>query len=88
MKVKTMKDEEGNVVTSQIIIHDDDNNEFFQSFDKIVAKKGQSGKVYLDKHWTFEGVLAKHFLTLFLEETAEKIEEKIHSGEYSLANLN
>ena len=87
MKVENMTSSQGNKVANQFVIRDDNNNEYFQSYRSIIAKRSQD-KIYLDKYfWDYSRTTGK-YRNLFLNETIAETRAKIKSGEYILADLN
>jgi hypothetical protein len=87
MKVENMTSPQGNKVANQFIITDDDNNDYFQSYRSIIAKRSR-GKIYLDEYyWDYSRTTGK-YRNEFLNETIAETRAKIKSGEYILTNLN
>ena len=87
MKVENMTSPQGNKVANQFIIIDDDNNEYFQSYRSIIAKRSQ-GQIYLDEYyWDYSRTTGK-YRNEFLNETIAETRAKIKSGEYILTDLN
>ena len=87
MKVENMTSSQGNKVANQFVIRDDNNNEYFQSYRSIIAKRSQD-KIYLDKYfWDYSRTTGK-YRNLFLNETIAETRAKIKSGEYILTDLN
>jgi len=87
MKVENMTSPQGNKVANQFIITDDDNNDYFQSYRSIIAKRSQ-GKIYLDEYyWDYSRTTGK-YRNEFLNETIAETRAKIKSGEYILTDLN
>ena len=87
MKVENMTSPQGNKVANQFIIRDNDNNEYFQSYRSIIAKRSQ-GKIYLDEYyWDYSRTTGK-YRNEFLNETIAETRAKIKSGEYILTDLN
>jgi len=78
----------GNPVANQFIIEDDGGNEFFQSYQSIIAKRDAGGNIFLDeKYWNYSRTTAK-YRNDFLEENTESTRKKVKTGEYVLVNLN
>lgn len=87
MKVENMTSPQGNKVANQFIITDDNNNDYFQSYRSIIAKRSQ-GKIYLDEYyWDYSRTTGK-YRNEFLGEGIAETRAKIKSGEYILADLN
>ena len=87
MKVWNMGGRSGKVA-NQFIIHDDEGNNFFQSYSSIIAKIDRGGSVTLDEiYWDYSRTTSK-YRAQFLGESTERTRRKIKSGEYKLANLN
>jgi len=87
MKVENMTSPQGNKVANQFIIIDDDNNDYFQSYRSIIAKRSQ-GQIYLDEYyWDYSRTTGK-YRNEFLNETIAETRAKIKSGEYILTDLN
>ena len=88
MKVSNIIGNAGNPVKNQFIITDDYGNRFFQSYESIIAKISNSGKVSLDsRFWNFS-VTTRKYRNIFLRETKKETEKKIASGLYTLCDLN
>ncbi len=88
MKVENMTSPQGNKVANQFIITDDDNNDYFQSYDSIIAFKDNEGNVTLDLYdWNYSRTTGK-YRNEFLREYIADTRAKIESGEYKLENLN
>ncbi|MDD4996504.1 MAG: hypothetical protein PHW15_03500 [Patescibacteria group bacterium] len=87
-KVENMTSKNGNSIPNQFIITDENGNEFFQSYDSIIAVKRPSGKIELDeKYWDYSTTTGK-YRNIFLHETKDITEMKIKSGVYILTDLN
>tara|TARA_R100000773_G_scaffold26787_2_gene23243 strand:+ start:348 stop:638 length:291 start_codon:yes stop_codon:yes gene_type:complete len=88
MKVTNMTSSKGNKIANQFIIYNDDGSRYFQSYNSVIAKIDNANNITLDqKFWNYSVTTGK-YRNIFLEENKKKTEEKIRSGEYSLANLN
>ena len=88
MKVENMTSPQGNKVANQFIITDNHNNEFFQSYNSVIAMRNDSGFIYLDKHyWDYSRTTGK-YRNEFLGEGIAETRKKIKSGEYRLVDLN
>lgn len=86
MKVQNMISSNGNTISNQFIIYND-NEQFFQSYDSLIVKISQ-GKTFLDSDtWDYSKTTAK-YRNQFLGETSKETQSKINSGEYILTNLN
>jgi hypothetical protein len=89
MKVKNMTSAKGNKVANQFIITDDNNNEYFQSYRSIIAKRdGDSYQIYLDEYFWDYSVTTGKYRNEFLGEGIAETRAKIKSGEYILTDLN
>lgn len=88
MNVRNIMSNKGNTIANQfIIVNDDNNDKFFQSYSSIIVKISD-GKIYLDEtYWDYSNTTSK-YRNLFLGETKAETEKKIKSGEYILTNLN
>jgi len=83
------------LANNQFIITDDKGNEYFQSYETIIAKKslwamntGTEDRIELDPKWTYSKTTSK-YRRIFLDgETTKETQAKIDSGEYILTNLN
>ena len=89
-----MTSNSGNSIANQFVITDDDGNEYFQSYQSIIAKKPRSHyswiklKILIDeKYWDYS-VTTGRYRNQFLGETKKETQAKIDSGEYILTNLN
>ena len=99
MNVQNMTSSNGNKIANQFIITDKDTNEYFQSYNSMIAKKvyinidfGNSNndkmQILLDKkYWNFSNTTSK-YRNKFLNETTKETQAKIKSGEYKLVDLN
>lgn len=101
MRVTNITSNKGNKIANQFIIHDDNNNKYFQSYNSTIVKienwdivesshinYERSRKVYLDKHfWNYSTTTGK-YRNIFLEESRKETEKKIKDGTYILTDLN
>ena len=89
VKVRNMSSPNGNKVSNQFVIENED-CDIFQSYGTIIAKKyfDGSGKVLLDESkWDYSRTTGK-YRNIFLGEVKSETLKKIKSGEYILTNLN
>jgi uncharacterized protein YwgA len=92
-----MTSSNGNKIANQFIITDKDTNEYFQSYNSMIAKKVYHSsdiaeenviEILLDKkYWNFSNTTSK-YRNKFLNETTKETMAKIKSGEYKLVDLN
>jgi uncharacterized protein YwgA len=97
MNVQNMTSSNGNKVANQFIVTDEDTNEYFQSYNSMIAKKVYHSsdvaeenvmQILLDKkYWNFSNTTSK-YRNKFLNETTKETQAKIKSGEYKLVDLN
>ena len=91
MKVENMTSNNGNKIANQFIITDD-NEEYFQSYKSIIAKKvlmnNQFFMVYLDKKYWDYSVTTSKYRNIFLNESKKETQKKIDNGTYILTDLN
>ena len=87
VKVRNMISSNGNAVANQFEIRTDDAT-YFQSYNSIIAKRMDSGVVYLDKNYWDYSVTTGRYRNMFLGENKGVTQMKIDSGEYILTNLN
>lgn len=91
MKVENMTSNKGNKIANQFIITND-NEEYFQSYKSIIAKKvlmnNQFFMTYLDKKYWDYSVTTGKYRNIFLNETKKETEKKIKDGTYILTDLN
>ncbi len=93
MKVENMTSSRGNKIANQFIIEQDDDNEFFQSYNSIIVHRGmdyENNKLFthLDiNKWDYSVTTSK-YRNMFLGETKKETQAKIDSGEYQLVDLN
>ena len=94
MNVQNMTSSNGNKVANQFVINGKGGDEYFQSYNSIIAKKEYSTdswedlQIYLDKKfWNFSNTTSK-YRNKFLNETTKQTIAKIKSGEYKLVDLN
>ena len=88
MKVFNMTSSKGNKIANQFIITDDHNNELFQSYHSIIAKRYTNGVVELDKkYWDYSKTTSK-YRNIFLNETNQETNYKVKIKEYKLVDLN
>jgi ABC-type Fe3+ transport system substrate-binding protein len=87
-KVRQMtSNSSGNPVANQFIIYASDGN-YFQSYNSVIAFKGNDGKITLDNYyWDYSRTTSK-YRNQFLGEGVADTRAKIESGEYELADLN
>ena len=84
-----MTSAKGNKIANQFIITDDNNNEYFQSYRSIIAKRdGDSYQIYLDEYFWDYSVTTGKYRNEFLGEGIAETRAKIKSGEYILTDLN
>ena len=88
MKVKNMTSAQGNKVVNQFIIVDDNNDETFQSYNSVIAKKIHNGLVYLDSYFWDYSVTTGKYRNDFLGEGIADTRKKIEQGVYILTDLN
>lgn len=86
MKVTNMLSTNGNRVPNQFIINNN-GEEYFQSYNSIIAKKSK-GKIYLDDIFWDYSVTTGKYRNDFLGEGIAETRKKIASGEYILTDLN
>ena len=88
MQVSNMISSKGNKIANQFVINDDHNNELFQSYNSIVAKRYSNGMVELDKkYWDYSRTTSK-YRNMFLNETNQETNFKVKIGVYKLVDLN
>ena len=88
MQVSNMISKKGNKIANQFIITDDHNNELFQSYHSIIAKRYTNGVVELDKkYWDYSRTTSK-YRNIFLNETNQETNWKVKIGVYKLVDLN
>ena len=88
MKVKNMTSTRGNKIANQFIIVDDNNDQTFQSYNSVIAKKIHNGLIYLDSYFWDYSVTTGKYRNQFLGEGIADTRKKIKSGEYILTDLN
>jgi len=82
----------GSSTPDHIIIHID-RDQYFQSFDKILAVRYADGEIVLDPSWKgLEYIKRKkainRYRSAFLDEPTEETAAKVKSGEYEVKDLN
>ena len=88
MQVSNMISSKGNKIANQFIITDDHNNELFQSYNSIVAKRYPNGMVVLyKKYWDYSRTTSK-YRNMFLNETNQETNYKVKIKVYKLVDLN
>ncbi|MCK5017518.1 MAG: hypothetical protein KAS32_10665 [Candidatus Peribacteraceae bacterium] len=91
MKVENMTSSRSYAkVANQFIIVDDDGNEFFQSYQTIIARipRDSNDPTSLDRDkWDYSRTTGV-YRNIFLGETKAETQKKIDSGEYILTDLN
>tara|TARA_Y100000593_G_scaffold36906_1_gene71657 strand:+ start:630 stop:896 length:267 start_codon:yes stop_codon:yes gene_type:complete len=88
MKVFNMISSKGNKIANQFIINDEYNNQLFQSYNSIIAKRYTNGMVELDKkYWNFSKTTSK-YRNMFLDESNQETNYKVKIGVYKLVDLN
>lgn len=87
VKVENMTSANGNKVANQFIIRAD-GNEYFQSYDSLIAVRMADGKTILDENlWNYSNTTGK-YRNYFLGENIAETRAKIEAGVYILENLN
>ena len=82
-----MESNKGNKVANQFLITTDEAF-YFQSYNSIIAKRTNEGKIFLDeKFWEYSTTTGK-YRNQFLNEGIAETRKKIKSGIYVLTNLN
>lgn len=75
------------IAPNQIIITNEQ-GEFLQSYNSMIAAKLDSGKVLLDEeYWDYSNTTGK-YRNIFLGEDKATTQKKINDGTYVLVNLN
>ena len=87
VKVRNMMSDNGNAIANQFEIETDDAT-YLQSYNSIIAKRMDSGVIYLDEYYWDYSVTTGRYRNMFLGETKKETQAKIDSGEYILTNLN
>ena len=91
MKVQNMTSNKGNKIANQFIIKDDDNVEYFQSYNSVIVRrivKPLHTTIYLDENrWDYSVTTGK-YRNIFLGETKKETQKKIDQGIYELTDLN
>ena len=94
MKVQNITSNSGNKISNQFVITDDRGNQYFQSYNSMIAKKIYDNigayvvETFLDqKYWNYSNTTGK-YRNIFLGETIKDTRAKIKSGEYILTDLN
>jgi len=88
MKVDQFVNDNNRAVANQFIIHEDNGNVAFQSYNTIIAIKTYDGRIVLDSNnWNYSNTTGK-YRNKFLRETKKETERKIKLGIYKLADLN
>ena len=91
MKVQNMTSNKGNKIANQFIIKDDDNVEYFQSYNSVIVRrivKPLHTTIYLDENrWDYSVTTGK-YRNIFLGETKKETQKKIDNDIYILTNLN
>jgi len=73
---------------NHILIYDNNDDCYLQSYAKMIAVQRQDGSIELDqKYYNFSRMTAK-FRNYFLNEKTKDTEKKIKSGVYKLVDLN
>ena len=86
-KVFNMESSKGNKVANQFLITTD-KAFYFQSYNSIIAKRTNEGKIFLDeKFWDYSTTTGK-YRNQFLNEGIAETRKKIKEGIYTLTNLN
>ena len=87
VKVRNMMSDNGNAIANQFEIETDDAT-YLQSYNSIIAKRMDSGVIYLDEYYWDYSVTTGRYRNMFLGENKGVTQMKIDSGEYILTNLN
>jgi hypothetical protein len=88
-KVYNMKsNNSGRQVPNQFLIVDANYNQYFQSYNTIIACRTNEGKIYLDKNrWDYSMTTGK-YRNMFLNENKAQTQYNIDRGNYILTDLN
>ena len=89
MKVSSMTSPRtGNAVANQFRIEDGYGIEYFQSYNKIIARTWKGRCTVLDeRYWNYSRTTSK-YLNQFLGETSSEVRRKVKDGTYRLEDLN
>jgi hypothetical protein len=89
MKVSNMLNQNGRAIPNQFIIRCEDSGwTYFQSYRATIAKKGDCGAIYLDKHyWDYSHTTSK-YRNQFLGMKRPQIERAIKNGSIVMTDLN
>lgn len=83
-----MKVEQFNGVKNQFLLTDNDGNQYFQSYDSIIAMRTYDGKLVLDgTYWNYSRTTSKH-RNQFTGLTTAETKEQIKDGAILLSHLN
>jgi len=64
------------------ILRDEQNKTtYFQSYDSLIVKIDETGKITLGKHWNQSVTTSKNRIR-FLNESTKETQKKLDSGEY------
>jgi len=84
MKVRSLKNDKA----LQVVVHDDEGNLFFQSYNSVIVKVDKYGKIFLDRRlWQASSTTGK-YRNMFLGERIAETRKKIKRGQYVLKDLN
>lgn len=86
MIAENMRNDDGNKVLNQFIITDG-SRRYFQSYDKLIAMENGHGNVKLSMDYEDMKPKTKHYLKLFLDESADRIQQKIETKTYQITQL-
>ena len=78
----------GNKIANQFIINDEYNNQLFQSYNSIIAKRYTNGMVELDKKYCDYSRTTSKYRNMFLNETNQETNYKVKIKVYKLVDLN
>jgi len=68
---------------NQFTVRDDEGNEFLQSYNSIIVKRGVNNNITLGLDWDYSKTTGK-YRNLYLRETKKETEAKIASGVYKI----
>ena len=88
MQVQNMTSNNGNKVANQFIITDDYDNQYFQSYDTLIAIIDNSSNITLDKKALDYSRTTSRYLYSFLNMDRKGILKAIDEGTISVINLN
>lgn len=74
-------------VKNQFILTDNDGNQYFQSYNTVIAKRSLDGTITLDRDWNYSKTTSK-YRNMFTNMTTDDTLKAINNGTIKITDLN